>query len=208
MIVAFTCVCLACVVHRRNAARPASLLSDVLCRSHVLRVRTTTQTQKVHYRERRSASRACYLLPTNLPEQYQVSHQCASSAHLERTAHVSKYRFVPCIPMCPSQNFRCIIASPSNVTNAAPLMRTMKNVNIKIHAPTAKQSNDVGDTCECSASEQAQVCDPTPLWQAGATSIDVTWRKTFFKLDELVLRRTQGVQCFHSDTIPVQTDHQ
>ena len=145
------------MVHRRSAARSASLLSDVLCRSHVLRVRSTTQTQKVHYRERRSASRACYLPPTNLPEQYQASHQCAGSAHLERTTHVPKYRFNPCILMCPSQNLRCIIASPSNV----------------------KQSKDAGDTCECSASEQAQVYDPTPLSQAGDPGIGVTWRKTF-----------------------------
>ena len=90
--------------------------------------------------------------------------QCTSRS----TAHASKYRFNPCIPMCPSQNFRCNVTWLSIVINAAPHLSTTKNVNIKIHAPTAKQSKDVGDTCECSASEKAQVCDPTP--QQGARS--------------------------------------
>ena len=144
-----------------------------------LRVRTTTQTQKVQYREGRAASQACYLLPTNLPEQYQVSHQCVVIAHLERTTHVSKYRFVPCIPMCPPQNSKCNVTWPSNVINAAPHLPTTKNVKMKIHAPKKKHSKEVGDTCNSSASKKAQVYGPTLLSQAGATGIDVTWRKTF-----------------------------
>ena len=54
----------------------------------------------------------------------------------------------------------------------------LKIVNMKIHAPTTKHSKDVGDTCNSSASKKAQVYGPTLLSQAGATGIDVTWRKT------------------------------
>ena len=103
------------MIHRRNAARPASLLSDELCRSHVLRVRITTQKQKVQYREGRAASRACDLLPTNLPIHNQVSHQCAGIAHLETQLTSQNI-----VLMCPPQNFKCDITWPSNEINAAP----------------------------------------------------------------------------------------
>ena len=94
-------VCISGVEHRRSTARPAPILSDVLCRSHVLRVRITTQTQKVQHREGRTASQACCLLPTNLPEQYQVSCQCASIANLETQLTCQNI-----VLMCPPHNFK------------------------------------------------------------------------------------------------------
>ena len=81
-------------------------------------------------------------------------------------------------PMCPPENSKCNVTWPSNVINAAPHLPTTKNVKMKIHAPKTKHSRDSGDTCDSSASKKAQVYGPTLLSQAGATSTDVTWRKT------------------------------
>ena len=81
--------------------------------------------------------------------------------------------------MCPPQNSKCNVTWPSNAINSAPHLPTTINVKMKIHAPKTKHSKDVGDTCNSSASKKAQVYGPTLLSHAGATSNDVTWRKTF-----------------------------
>ena len=167
------------MVHRRRAARFAPFPSDVFCVGLTSCGYGPPRKRRRHsiVKGQRPPKRAIF---SNQPSRT-ISSIPSMCGHCDSRTHQSRVK-IPIRsmhPMCPPQNSKCNVTWPSNVINAAPHLPTTKNVKMKIHAPMTKHSKDVGDTCNSSASNKAQVYGPTLLSQAGATGIGVTWRKTF-----------------------------
>ena len=159
------------MVHRRSAARFAPFPSDVFCVGL-----TSCGYGPPRQRRRYNIGKG------ELPSKRAIFSQPTFQNNIKYPINVLSLRLSNAPLTCQNtDSFHAshVPATELQVQRHLPHLPTTKNVKMKIHAPKTKHSKDSGDTCDSSASKKAQVYDPTLLSQAGATSIDVTWRKTF-----------------------------